>query len=278
MNNKLSDSEFKVFKSITKFSYLELTDIEKYINKTRTEMKRAAKFFKNTKEFKAFKKDHLNKNKNDYGIPQGSSISAVYSNVYMIDFDKKINNFITGQKGMYRRYCDDFIVIIPYNEKDENLNEFKDKYHNFIKKVVKSTPKLILNEGKTDIYRYDEGSENIIEKLDGKEDLLDYLGFTFNGRQVRLREKSLFKYYSRAYKKVKTVNNHLGKSDYYAVKKSLYKLYTHLGDKRYGKEYGNFITYARKAHEIFSASQLIESDINNQIKKHWNKINSRIKK
>ena len=49
----------------------------------------------------------------DHQIPQGSSISAVLANIYMIEADKKINEYVVSLGGMYRRYSDDFIVVVP---------------------------------------------------------------------------------------------------------------------------------------------------------------------
>lgn len=272
---KLTDDHYALFKNITKFTYVEYNTIKSYKNYSDKEIKELTKIFE-TKEFQQFKKDNLFKNRNKYGIPQGSSISAVYSNVYMIDFDKKINNYATSRGGMYRRYCDDIIVIIPASKYEINRNKHLE-YVEDIDSIRKSIPRLDLNLEKTESFFYSKTSNKKLIDLKGSKSSLNYLGFSFDGEFVRIREKSLFKYYSRAYKKVKTVKNHVDKDDEIAIKKSLYKLYTHLGDKRYGSSYGNFITYARRAKEIFDRSDYLENKIHNQIKRHWHKINRALK-
>jgi len=44
-----------------------------------------------------------------YGIPQGSALSALLSNIYLVDFDEYM--FKLGQTigFIYRRYCDDIL-------------------------------------------------------------------------------------------------------------------------------------------------------------------------
>lgn len=113
----LDAADYAIYKNITKFTYIEADDIESEKGLLRRDMRGMDKYFE-TDEFHEFKKNHLRKNLKDYQIPQGSSISAVYANVYMIDFDKKINDFITSQKGMYRRYCDDIIIVVPMKQED----------------------------------------------------------------------------------------------------------------------------------------------------------------
>lgn len=280
--SKLPDDQYKVFKSITKFSYVELHDIENYKKLDRSKINNLDKYF-NTHDFQEFKKSLLYTNSKDFGIPQGSAISAVYSNIYMIDFDKKLNDYVTGKQGIYRRYCDDFIIVLPCEI--NSLNIVKDEIIQKINNIKNDVPRLILHPEKTEFFRYNCNTQNKINKIAGDGKILNYLGFAFDGDIVKLREKSLFKYYSRAYKKVKTVNRHKNKTDYFAIKKSLYQLYTHLGDKKYRSNkkckknkyrYGNFITYARRAHELMSSSELLKSEIRNQIKKHWKKINNRL--
>lgn len=270
--NALDEADYAIYKNITKFAYIEADDIESEKGTLRKNMRKLDKYFE-TEEFHDLKKKSLHKNNKDYQIPQGSSISAVYANVYMVDFDKKINDYVTTHKGMYRRYCDDIIIVIPmtYEEMKNGENE---EIAKFVYKIRDSIPNLELNEDKTEHFYYGDGT---IEKIMGESNLINYLGFTFDGKTVRIRDKSLFKFYCRAYKKIKRVKEKPEEKAFNAGKKAIYRSYTHLGASKYSKDHGNFLTYAYKADEIFSQSKVLESDIRNQVKRHWYKINKKLK-
>lgn len=144
----LDEADYAIYKNITKFSYVEADDIESEKGLLRRDMRKWDKYFE-TDDFRELKKKHLHKNSKDYQIPQGSSISAVYANVYMIDFDKKINDYVTTHKGIYRRYCDDVIIAVPmtYEKMKHGENEEITK---FVYKVRDSIPNLELNADKTE--------------------------------------------------------------------------------------------------------------------------------
>ena len=243
----LDIADYAIYKNITKFTYVEADDIESEKGQLRKQMRDLDKYFE-TADFHEFKKKHLYKNRKNYQIPQGSSISAVYANIYMIDFDKKINDFITSHKGIYRRYCDDIIMVVPMSEDDIKKQKNK-KIADFIYSVRKQIPNLELNESKTEHFFYNNG---VIQKIQGQSNLINYLGFTFDGKCVRIRDKSLFKFYCRAYRKIKKVKLNTDQNAFIAGKKAIYHSYTHLGAKKHSKDYGNFLTYAYKANKIFS--------------------------
>ena len=267
----LDVADYAIYKNITKFTYIEAQDIETEKKMLRKDMRDLERYFE-MDEFHEFKKKHLYKNFKDYQIPQGSSISAVYANVYMIDFDKIINDFITSKKGIYRRYCDDIIIVVPITRKDV-IDRNNEKIANFIYSTRDKVPNLELNEDKTEHFFYDNG---MIKKIKGKSNLINYLGFTFDGKNVRIRDKSVFKFYCRAYKKIKKVKESTNEKSFNAGKKAIYHSYTHLGASKYSKDHGNFLTYAYKADDVFSRSDVLVSNIRNQVKKHWYKINKKL--
>ncbi len=268
----LDVADYAIYKNLTRFSYIEADDIERETGMLRRDMRDLEKYFE-TAEFQAVKRKYLKKNTKDYQIPQGSSISAVYANVYMVDFDKKINDFITAHKGMYRRYCDDIIMVIPMS-KDNFLRGEDKKITDFVYRVRDEIPRLDLNPEKTEHFFYENG---VLEKIMGESSLINYLGFTFDGKTVRIRDKSLFKYYCRAYRKIKKVKEARDERSFNAGRKAIYKSYTHLGVKKDPKEHGNFLTYAYKADKIFKQSELLNSEIRNQVKRHWWKIENRLR-
>ncbi|WP_169085183.1 reverse transcriptase domain-containing protein [Paenibacillus sp. PL91] len=103
-------------------------------------------------QFKNFKKVQVKPNNNNCGIPQGSAISAVLSNIYMLDFDKKIKCFVDEKQGLYMRHSDDFIIVLP----KISLDQFKYDF-NKIHKTIQSVPGLMLEPEKTQVFEYSNG-------------------------------------------------------------------------------------------------------------------------
>ena len=288
--DRLTDDQYAVFKSITNYVYINKEDILKELKMGKNKFKKQDIIFKKPKEFREFKKKgYLHKHKDespDKGIPQGSAISSVYANVYMIDCDKEINDYVKLYNGIYRRYCDDIIIIIPKDDTNINFNEFLEK----ITKIFQKTKNLNIKKEKTNtyiytnkcIFNYEEynlyGNENIKPKV------MNYLGFSFDGKIVKIRDRSLSKFYKKMYRKINIANFYTDKYGRNVFRKRLYKYYSHLGNVRYvdmilkdGERKkvrfrGGFLRYADKAHKIFSESDNYISYIDNQIKRHWIKI------
>lgn len=275
--SKLPDDYYAVFKNITRFSWVDKSIIESVLKKKykyKDKIKKLTRFrYFDEKEFRQFResdKSNIKSNKNDYGIPQGAGLSSVCSNIYLTNFDKKINDYVKTLNGIYRRYCDDLIIVIPF---DGEIQGYDYNVHiEFIENTKNQIPRLIIQQEKTGRYIY-SNSEILNECL--KTSHLDYLGFTFDGHNVKIREKSLFKFYSRAYKKVRLCNWKTAKYGWKKHRKSLYIKYSHLG--KLTKGYGNFLSYAARAQKIFDENSTTNNLMQFQVKNHWKYIKKRLK-
>ncbi|MUK87425.1 reverse transcriptase [Ornithinibacillus sp. L9] len=267
---------YKVFKNLTQFTYVNKSDIDEFL-KNKYGVKKLKKLIKtqkltkimSPKEFRSFKKEHLYKNKKTYGIPQGSGMSAVCSNVHLIHFDQEMIKWASEYNALYRRYCDDLILVIPVDRANtQKVELLKEEVIQIINSY--QSHGLKIQEEKTEIRLYSEGKvfdENQLQST------LDYLGFVTDGHTIKIREKSLFKYYSRAYRKANTSKRTAYVTKRKGPRKKLYKIYSHLGFNYKGR--GNFITYAYRAHDKMKNLKA-KSIIRNQVKRHWNKIHRRL--
>ena len=261
----LSKDWFSVFKNITKYSFIDQENIFKIKGIPEGERKKTLKTLERwftPHEFRQLS-CYINKNSSGIGIPQGSPISAILSNVYMIDFDQELAGTISGLKGFYRRYSDDFIVVIPKSECCEPEN-IKNKIM-----FLAETYGLKIEEHKTKIFYFN--GRRIFEKSGSqyKTSILTFLGFSFNGRnssiksgtisrgynkllrEAKILEKLLDKYEQGLTKKVPPVPNNLRERILYIKNKK--KISTDVKDKNCKKK--NFITYGYKASKVFNNNE-----------------------
>lgn len=225
------------------------------------------------KEFKDNKKKCIVQHKEEYGVPQGSAISAVLANIYMIKADEKINIIAKKYNGLYMRYSDDFIIILPKMTEDN----FRIILNN-INLVIKNIPNLVLQPEKTKIYRYKEKylencNEKFMDSVPNGKNVIDYLGFSFDGKEITIRDKTISKYYYRMYRKLKTIVKSQGYTPYgkRISCKNLYEGYSIKGARRKdseGNKKGNFITYVQRAQKIFGK----EEPIDRKTRRHMVKI------
>ena len=279
----LSDDFFAVFQSITKYSYIDLEIIKENKPLSKKQFYELDRLY-TPEEFRAFKKGNIHRNSNDYGIPQGSAISAVFSNVYLLDFDKKINNFITSQGGFYRRYCDDFIVVLPNNGSDRFLFQ-----KNEVQSIISAIPRLILQPQKAKAYHYSSGhvinyTNKVFPECEKGNDIINYLGFSFDGSKISIRQKTISKYYRRMYRKADTIVSHNGISQEgkRIPRTNIYKSYSKYGKTvrkstdsfSSSKHKGNFLSYVERSEKIFGPNESISRDT----KRAWGKLMKRLNK
>ena len=195
-------------------------------------------------------------NNSNKGIPQGTAISALLSNLYMLDFDSVMHEFVKKNNGKYMRYCDDMLLIMPSGNgklaEDVALENIQ-------------ILQLEINKEKTDRSEFYISSGEIHSSKP-----LQYLGFLFDGKNIIIRSAAFAKYSNRfkrgvsLAKKTMRKRNEL-KSDNGAketdlYRKKLYSRYSHLGQR-------NFIRYGHRAAKIMKSTA-----IKKQLRPLWNRL------
>lgn len=273
----LPADHYAVFKNITGYSYIELTDILQVHGLTDRAKDRKVL---NSKK-RAFSTEDLKKHKSlihknrEIGIPQGSPMSGVLANIYMLDADKQLSDMVSSFGGLYMRYSDDFIIVVPFLDEQAAIRVLTDINSLFNSEKY---PGLLLQPSKTQYYHYEQNRlENCGGKINNASDcsnqFLNFLGFTFDGKKVSIRAKTISKYYYRMRHKAKgiTASKWYTKKGHHISSKNLYKKYSERG--AYGKE-GNFLTYVERAEREFGTDELIRKPT----QLHMQKIRKALKK
>lgn len=318
---KLPDDHFNVFKNITRFSHVDIVDIfeefkdkiytrktnkhgepleikQKKIDKIKYLRNQNAIAFCKKEEFFELKGKLLQPSKTriidnvevyrNFGIPQGSPISSVLANIYLLHFDTLINKYISNEGGIYRRYSDDMVVVCPLHLKDK----ISDLMYFEIEKY-----RLKIQSAKTQIFRFKRENGKLIcgQEFDGKVNWnknFIYLGFEFDGQHVLLKSASLSGYYRKMKRSVRRAR-HFAKQIFNSnrgivFKRRIFKKFSYKGAKRTRKHiwdenkkkfiksdsynWGNFLSYAYKASRV-----MVNNKIKQQTKRHWNILNGLLK-
>jgi hypothetical protein len=290
----LPKDHYKVYRSITKYSYIEIGNIFKItqnakINKlSHLRQKSIDGFFKNGSEFRKLidGKNIIRVNKNDFGIPQGSPISAVLSNLYLVEFDKLMVKLAKAYQGLYKRYSDDIVFVCD--------PQWIEKVDQTIKDFLIDELKLTIQEEKTQRVDFTRENENeswnttLNEggiKYKGRP--LTYLGFDFDGQVIRIKQKSISSYYRKTKRFIRRAAHFANKTkesqekglsmnkDPWIYRSKLYRLKTHLGARKKSIDnkifWGNYLSYAYNAAKIMG-----EPGIKKQTRNHWRIVNKSI--
>lgn len=203
---RLPEDHFKVFRAVTNYSWIDRNAAYSklgLIGKVPTRKGKAKiGYTKSRKDFplrigepNALRdefKGLINVNKNPFGIPQGSPISDLLANLYMLDFDSQMKGMATQLDGRYFRYSDDILLLLPTNSVTGCDQLILD-----IENTLRATaPRLRLKAEKTLVYEYislGDGDDQANRKLRGRKspDGLEYLGFRYDGRRVFIRNSTV---------------------------------------------------------------------------------------
>lgn len=245
----LPKDHYCVFKSLTKYAFVQKELLYENLSIPKNNHNKLYRYCKPSAFRQIIRENKLiNVNPNYNGIPQGSPISGVLSNIYMFNFDLRINTLINKINGKYYRYCDDMLFIIP----EGDIEDFQKQVFTELNDL-----KLEVSEKKTQICEFNNGVTTTP---------LHYLGFLFDGKRIVLRAKGISKYLKKMKKSVKLAN--ATRKKYNNEKGTYQKIYRRKLYIRYSyKGRRNFIQYGHRAAKIMNAKQ-----IKKQIKPLWKKL------
>lgn len=161
-------------------------------------------------------------NKNSFGIPQGSPISAVFSNIAMMEFDRALAKECSGRGAFYRRYSDD-ICIICHPRCKAGLWKVVQR------EIAKVGVSLKIEHKKTEISTFKRtGSRYVCDRP------FTYLGCTFDGQRRMIKNGSVSRFYSKLIRGTRAAKAWAkSKHSKKPFREELYERYTHLGDRNF---------------------------------------------
>lgn len=234
---KLSLDWIKVFKSLTKYSYVDKGRLTNAIQISGEQGKVCS-----LHQYKSKIRSLIEVNHNPFGIPQGSPLSGALANVYMLPIDTLLTRHLELIGGSYRRYSDDIAIVLPSGiNADAILMAIN---------IMLDASFLKVNPKKTTRSTFRLDASGIL-KSEG--DLLQYLGFTFDGQRILIRSESLKRFYARMKASIRIAvraAKEAGYSKDEIRRRSLVGRYTHWGDSR------NFVQYAYRASKVLDSPQI----------------------
>lgn len=206
----------------------------------------------------------IHRNKQPYGIPQGAPISDLLANIYLLEFDALVNQFVSTMGGSYYRYSDDIFVAIPGGEL-----EGRSAAAYITDEIKKFGDQIKIKESKTAIVCFiaDECGQLTAKRTDKPNDYggLQYLGFRFDGRNVYIRESTMSRFHRNITRAAKAraralVRRYTGKDTRYLLQR--------FGIQEFEKKFGRvadfddcvkrthwtFRTYVKRCAQVFGTS------------------------
>ena len=187
------------------------------------------------------------------GIPQGTSLSPLLSNMYMADLDLAMYDWITSLGGAYWRYCDDILIVLPKGRRPPILRRLDSELKAL--RLKRSKPK----------------TQNINGNHLSARKQLQYLGFMFNGSETVVRPSSIHRYHRKLKKGIRAAEIRQSRETFASGLKApfrqqaLYNMYSDLPTrgkniqkrKMRQKYNGNFTTYMKKSAKLMDSVRII---------------------
>lgn len=260
----LPEDHFAVFRALTNYATVErdavLRTLGISIHNPRSDRRRLC----TPEEFRTVVRPAglIVKNPEPFGIPQGTAISAMLSNLYMLEFDAAAEAFAVANGGRYMRYCDDMLFIMP-----SGMTSAIESFANTQIKLLK----LDINPSKTDRCVFSTSTGTLTAQKP-----MQYLGFMFDGQRVIIRSAAFAKFSTRMKRGVSLAKQTMRSRNKARVQaggeaqdlylKKVYSRYSHLGKR-------NFLRYGYKAARILNSQA-----IRRQLRPLWGRLKQTLEK
>ena len=236
--DELQDDWYQVFKSVTRYHYIESAALKadeiigpRY--RIRQPLPIATMAEIKSRGIKIHASPTVGKDIRR-GIPQGTPISATLSNLYLYEFDVQLLQYAKEIGAFYRRYSDDILFIC--------LPERAAAAEAKIRELL-TEDKLTISEAKTERTLFDPESE------EGRKRAAQYLGFAFSAAGPMIRASSV----SRRWRKMRgAIKRKRRVAEAVTADGGMFKLSTKKLRRQFSPTGGrNFSSYGRRAAVTF---------------------------
>ena len=229
--DELDPDWFAVFSAVTRYRYVHLEELKKHDDLKERIKERKRHPLATIQQVKALGVP-IEKNALKVGIPQGTPISASFSNLYMTEFDLEMEEEARKRGALYQRYSDDILIACP-------KNRWK-VLHALIEEKL-GEHALKLQGAKTDIVHLQGGSTLTFQ----------YLGYQLGLVDARLRLKSLSRQWRTAKRAIKKAERVGLRAIAQGKAKQIYTRKLHMRFTNAGAR--NFLAYADRSAETLQS-------------------------
>jgi hypothetical protein len=268
----LPPDHFAVFKAVTKYAHVERDAACKALGIGHRRLRSWRGPLCTPQQFRGLIRGAklIAVNRLGMGIPQGSPISALLSNIFMIDLDETMQRLANAAGASYRRYSDDILLVAPPTASSQ-----------LEKSLMGEVAKLglAISQPKTKTSRFRRAPNGAITV----DQPIQYLGFTFDGKRILLRSQTIARYVRRMKDNVKAARRAAMRAAKCGGvrrlrRQKLYARFSHLGPTSKmlaGPDAhtsgNNFWTYTKRASKIMK-----DDAIRRQLRKHWRRLKKEI--
>ncbi len=264
----LPSDHYNIYKAVTNFSVVTLTQIRKSLDIGRRKYSKLRSIGISSAEFDRLIRQRglINVNRTQYGIPQGLPISGLLANLVMFNVDVEMHNAAESAGASYRRYSDDILIIAPPGGAPGLEAKLK---------LCLGSLGLSVQDSKTARIQCERDASG---KLVASKPI-SYLGLEFDGSRVILRQQTLVRFQKRMARSVRRARNAAKKSarpgqPIRIRRRDLYTRFSHMlphpetpAKKR---PRGTFMKYASRAGSVV-AEHGARVDFINQIRRQLRK-------